>query len=199
MLEGIHFSYDGIKSVDMGLLNCKLDGGMFEETFLPSRELQEKKISGNDRPYFGKVSLQPLEFKLTFAFETNYDERKIREVARWLNQPYYKPFYTIDNPDRVFYAMLVGDSNLHHTGNKEGYIELTFRCDSPYSYTQTINKDNLVFSNTKIVKSVVEDTFNSGMGNQSNIKIDGSSNMAINIVSPRVLWVDFTGKKWSDL
>jgi hypothetical protein len=95
--------------------------------------------------------------------------------------------------------MLVGDSNLHHTGNKEGYIELTFRCDSPYSYTQTINKDNLVFSNTKIVKSVVEDTFNSGMGNQSNIKIDGSSNMAINIVSPRVLWVDFTGKKWSDL
>jgi hypothetical protein len=56
-----------------------------------------------------------------------------------------------------------------------------------------------VFSNTKIVKSVVEDTFNSGMGNQSNIKIDSNSNMAINIVSPRVLWVDFTGKKWSDL
>lgn len=197
MLEGIHFSYDGIKSVDMGLINCKIDGGMFEETFLPSRELQETKISGNDKPYFTGVSLDPLEFKLTFAFEYDYDERRIREVARWLNQDYYKPFYTVDNPNRVFYCMLVGDSTLFHTGAKQGYIELNFRCDSPYSYTQTINRDNLVFSNTKTAKLVVEDTFNSGMGNQSNIDFDVNSNMVIKSANPK--WIDFTGMKWSDL
>lgn len=196
MLEGIHFSYDGVKSVDMGLLNCKIDGGMFEETFLASREIQETKINGNNKPYFSKVGFEPLEFKLTFAFEHSYDERKIREVARWLNQEYYKPFYTIDNPDRIFYCMLVGDSNLVHTGNKEGYIELTFRCDSPYSYTQTINKDNLVFTNTKVVKSLVEDTFNSGMGTQTNIDFDTNSDMFIKSSSPR--WTDFAGMKWSD-
>jgi predicted phage tail component-like protein len=197
MLEGIHFSYDGVKSVDMGLLNCKIDGGMFEETFLPSREIQETKISGNNKPYFTKVGFEPLEFKLTFAFEHSYDERKIREVARWLNQDYYKPFYTIDNPNRVFYCMVVGDSSLVHTGNKEGYIELTFRCDSPFSYTQTINKDNLVFSNTKVVKTVVEDTFNSGMGNQTNITVDSNSDLKIINANPK--WKDFAGMKWSDL
>ncbi|MDT3429032.1 hypothetical protein J2Z22_004628 [Paenibacillus forsythiae] len=44
MLEGIHFTYDGVHSTDMGLLNCKIDGGMFEETFLPPRSINETKV-----------------------------------------------------------------------------------------------------------------------------------------------------------
>lgn len=140
MLEGINFSYDGIKSVDMGLLNVKIDGGMFEETFLPTREIQEKTTTGRDKPYFQRVRLSPLEFELSFAFEHYYDERLIREVARWLQQDYYKPFYTTDNPSRIFYCMLNGDSNLIHNGLRQGYITLTMRCDSSYSYTPEYNK-----------------------------------------------------------
>src|SRR5690606_35605780 len=136
MLEGVHFVYDGVRSVDMGLINCTIDGGMFEETFLPSKEIREVSISGNDKPYFQEVKRSTLEFELTFAFENGYDEERIREVARWLDQDYYKPFYTVDNPNRIFYCMLKGDSRLVHNGSKEGYITVSMRCDSPYSYTQ---------------------------------------------------------------
>lgn len=52
MLEGVNFYYDGIYSVDMGVLNCKIDGGMFEEAFLPSREIREVSVNGRNKPYF---------------------------------------------------------------------------------------------------------------------------------------------------
>ncbi|WP_345595194.1 phage tail domain-containing protein, partial [Paenibacillus vulneris] len=90
MKEGIDFCYDGLYSVDFGLINCKIDSGFFEEPFLSEREISEIKVRGNDKPYFQEVIRSPLEFSLTFAFEDYYDEKKIREIARWLDQPYYK-------------------------------------------------------------------------------------------------------------
>lgn len=197
MLEGIHFVYDGVKSIDMGLLNCKLDGGMFDETFLPSREIKEVTVRGNDKPYFQEVVLSPLEFNLSFAFEYNYDERRIREVARWLMQSYYKPFYTVDNPNRIFYCMLSGDSRLIHNGLKQGYITLTMRCDGAYSYTPYVNKDNMKFGVTNVVKVFEEDKYDSSMGTQQNTKFDANGN--IEILNANPVWTDFTGKKWSDI
>jgi phage-related protein len=197
MLEGVHFSYAGIKSSDMGLINVKIDGGMFEEAFLPSRKIEEIQIRGRDKRYFQEVTLEPLSFDLTFAFEYGYDERRIREVARWLFQPYYQPFYTIDNPDRIFYCMVEGDSSLIHNGAKEGYITLTMRCDSPFSYTPRYTKENMIFSNTKIIKSITENTFNSVMGVMDNIKINSNNEMEVDKV--HVTWDRFIGKKWGDL
>jgi phage-related protein len=196
MLEGIHFSYDGTYSIDMGLLNCKIGGGMFEETFLPTRQIKEKKISGKDKPYFQSVESEPLSFSLTFAFEYNYDETRIREVARWLVQSYYKPFYIVENPNRVFYCMMEGDSKLVHNGLKQGYLTLTMRCDSPYSYTPKSLKQNIKFDSTKLTKSISESTFSYGMGTMSNIEIvDGK----LSVKKTDTTWRSLAGKKWSDL
>lgn len=195
MLEGVHFSYDGIKSVDMGLLNCKISGGMFEETFLPTRKINETKVRGNDKPYFQEVSYEPLEFKLSFAFEYYYDEKKIREVARWLNQNYYKPFYTVDNPNRIFYCMVEGDSSLVHNGLKQGYLEINFRCDSPYAYQPVVIKEKMEFGSTELVKSVVDNTFSSGTKNNIHINSKGE----LEVQSKSMVWSDLIGKKWSDI
>ncbi|MGG4105143.1 phage tail domain-containing protein [Paenibacillus lautus] len=196
MLEGIHFFYDGVYSVDMGLLNCTIDGGMFEETFLPTMEIVETKVAGRDKPYFQSTELEPLEFELTFAFEYGYDERLIREVARWFFQPYYKPFYTVDNPNRIFYCKPTGDSKLIHNGAKQGYITLTMRCEDSYSYTPQYTRNQIEFNGSKITKTIVEDTFNSGTGSMTNIQIVNGK-MA---VQPAVTtWRSFLGKKWSDL
>lgn len=198
MLEGINFSYAGEYSTDMGLLNCKLDGGMFEETFLPTRKIQEVKVTGNHNPYFQSIELEPLKFDLTFAFEYYYDEQKIREVARWLMQDYYKPFYTIDNPSRIYYCMIDGDSKLVHNGLKQGYITLTMRCDSPFSYSQEYTRDNIMFKSSKNVLTFEEDIYNANMGvSQSNVFINSKSNMEI--MNASVTWNSLSGKKWSDL
>lgn len=196
MLEGVNFYYDGIYSVDMGVFNCQIDGGMFEEAFLPSREINETKVNGRSKPHFQSVGLEPLSFEMTFAFEFGYDEQRIREVARWLMQDYYKPFYTIDNPNRIFYCMAEGDSKLVHNGAKQGYITLTMRCDSPYSYTPKFTKENLRFNNTKLTKTIIENTFSSGMGSMENIEI---VNGELAVKKYATTWYKFAGMKWSDL
>lgn len=180
----------------MGLINCQIDGGMFEEAFLASREIKEISIIGNDKPYFQGTSFLPLEFELTFAFENDYDERKIRDVARWLSPEYYKPFYTIDNPSRIFYCMLKGDSRLVHNGMKQGYITLTMRCDSPYSYTPFSIKENLKFQQNTVDFVFEEKEYNELMGTQVQIKID-NSNLTVNKANP--IWLDYVNLKWSDL
>jgi phage-related protein len=195
MLEGVHFSYAGIKSSDMGLINVKIDGGMFEEPFLPTRQISEVSVRGRDKPYFQEVRLEPLSFELSFAFEYGYDEKKIREVARWLCQPYYQPFYTIDNPDRIFYCMVDGDSRLIHNGLKQGYITLTMRCDSPYSYSPKYTKENMVFGSTKTVTLINETTFNNGTG--YNVKVN--SNNELEIEKNTIVWSMLAGKTWGDL
>lgn len=197
MLEGIHFSYDGIKSSDMGLLNVIIDGGMFEEAFLPSREIVEVEVNGREKPYFQKIKREPLSFELTFAFEDGFDEKKIREVARWLDTEYYKPFYVTTSPNRIYYCMLESDSTLIHTGAKQGYITLNMRCDSPYSYTPEFIKSGIKFASTKVVKNLTEDTFNSGVGKFQNVKLDSNGNLVIDKVN--VVWSMLAGKKWSDL
>jgi phage-related protein len=133
--EGLNFSYAGIRSEDMGLLNVSLDSGMFEEIFVGEREIQEVVIRGRDEPYFQGIKTSPLVLSLSFAFEDTYDESKIREVSRWLNQSYYQPFFTTDNPNRIFYCILHSSSKLLHNGLKQGYVTIEMRCDSPYSYS----------------------------------------------------------------
>lgn len=195
MLEGIHFSYDGVKSSDMGLLNCQIEGGMFDEVFLAKRKINEISVAGNEKPYFIGVEYEPLEFELTFAFENKYDERRIREVARWLNQKYYKPFYTVDNPNRIFYCMMVDDSRLIHDGAKGGYITLKFRCDSPYAYQAITTKEDMRFTDTKLVKSYVANTFNSGTIYENMKTTSGRLELDIKLKT----WNDYSGKNWSDI
>lgn len=195
MLEGIHFSYDNIKSVDMGLINCQINGNMFEESFVPSRSINEIQIAGRDKPYFIDVTYEPMEFELTFAFENGYDERKIREVARWLNQGYYKPFYTVDNPNRIFYCMLVDDSSLVHNGMKQGYIKVKFRCDGAFAYQPITIKEDMQFTNTKLVKNYTANTFNSGTI-LSNMNLVGGK--LVLDVTPKT-WNDYLGKRWIDI
>lgn len=148
MREGINFYYRGIYSLDMGLVNVNINGSsLFEEPFIANRTIHEIKVKGRDKPYFQGVEYEPLSFTLSFYFVDNYNERRIREVARWLTPSYYEPFYTDDNPERIFYCMPVEESTLIHNGLKEGYLTLTMRCDSPYSYSPVVTSPVYDFSN----------------------------------------------------
>lgn len=133
--SSIAFTFDGISSDDMGLYNVNVSSGMLEEPFLATRQINEVKIRGRDKPYFSGVTHAPLTFTLTFAFLDEFDSDKLRQVSRWLSAEYYKPLTFSDTPDRIYYAMLDSDSKLTHNGASNGYITVTMRCDSPYSYS----------------------------------------------------------------
>ena len=66
--ESLHFNYDGKSSKDFGVIHISLDGGMFEETFVAPRAINETRIRGNDTPLFHSIEEEPLEFDLPIAF-----------------------------------------------------------------------------------------------------------------------------------
>lgn len=135
MKESLDFVYDGLSSRRMGVIQVNVNGGLFEETFLPSRSIKEETIRGNDKPYFYGIEYEPLSFSISLYVEDELSNEKLREMANWLNVDYYKPLYFLDYPDRIFYCMPVEDSQYLHNGLKQGYINLTMRCNSPYAYS----------------------------------------------------------------
>jgi len=150
MREYTHFYYDGISSMEMGLINVNVSGGLLEESFLPSRKINETKIRGNDKPYFSSIERESLEFELQFAFENGFDKKKLVKVAKWLDQEYYKEFYFVENPDIRFFCMIDDDSQLTHNGLNQGYISITMKCDSPYKYSQEYLSHELDFSTNTV-------------------------------------------------
>ncbi|WP_240636521.1 phage tail domain-containing protein [Paenibacillus silvae] len=197
--DSLYFSFAGETSVEHGLINVNLNSGMQEEIFFPSREIIEEKVKGNDRPYFMRIETEPLKFSVSFAFEETWNTAKIREVAQWLTKhDYYQPLYFTNDlavgAERIFYAMVVDDSTLVHNCLKQGYINLTFRCDSPYSYspimTSRVYKWN--YTPTTIDKS----TYSTGTHQSTTINAEG--NLVLN--PTRIRWSDFPqGTRLSDL
>jgi phage-related protein len=146
MREYIDFYYNGVSSMAMGIINVNVKGGLFEESFISSRNINETKVRGNEKPYFANIEREPLQFDLEFAFENPYDKDLIAEVAMWLDQQYYRELYFTDNPDRRFFCMMISDSSLVHNGFGQGYISVKMRCDSAYSYSQEYLSQEIDFA-----------------------------------------------------
>lgn len=137
MREAINFSFDGISSEDMGVIIASPNGGLFEEAFLPTRNIVETTVSSRNKPYFQRVESSPLSFSLSIFIQEWRDRQNLRQIAKWLMKDYYVPLVFETNPDRVFYAIFEGDSTLIHNGCKDGYVKLNVRCSSPFTYSHT--------------------------------------------------------------
>lgn len=144
--QDLFFTYDGIRSTQMGLYNVSIQSGLFSEKFVADREIIEESIMGRDEPYFYGIKRQPLEFQLSFYFDNKWDDKTIEEVALWLSQDKYKPLIFNNHPHKIFYCLPVSDFSIIHNGIKQGYLTLTMRCKSPYIYTPEYNSPIYDFS-----------------------------------------------------
>lgn len=159
--EKLYFNYDGMWSDSFGLINVSLDGGMFDETLIASRELSEIKIRGNSNPLFQGLESSPLEFEMTIAFEDGFDDNKLNDVIRWLFTDYYKPLYFAGQEDKIFYCIAVDESRIVHNGLNQGYFVLKMRCNSPFVYSPVMISEYYDLSDGQ--KTIIE-LFNDGYG-----------------------------------
>lgn len=178
--QSLYFNYDGTSSKDFKLVNVNLDSGMFDEQFVATREINETKVRGNDTPLFHGIDEEPLEFEMTIAFEGKYTEQDIDNVILWLFQDNYKPLYFEDNPNRLFYAMPVGDARIVHNGLKEGYITLNMRNKSsrvvsPQQLTPTYD----LSANSGTYNISIENTGHLEVYPEISIKKIGAGNITI--------------------
>ncbi|MEM5009230.1 distal tail protein Dit [Niallia taxi] len=132
--ESLYFEFAGERSTKFNILNVSISSGLYTETFMSNRTINEITIRGREKPYHTDVTKSPLSFQLSFYFEEKWDDDLIDEVSKWLDVDYYQPLSFSENLDKVYYCMPVESTELIHNGLKEGYITLTMRCDSPYAY-----------------------------------------------------------------
>lgn len=131
----LHFVYNGIHSRDMGVVQVATDEGLLHDRFLATKTIIEERIRGRDKPYLMGVEYESFRFPLRLYFQNGFDSEVLGEVSRWFEVDYFKPFYFEGNPEKIYFCMIDGETNLIHNGNGEGYIELEMVCDSPYAYT----------------------------------------------------------------
>ncbi|EPY05357.1 phage-like protein [Paenibacillus alvei TS-15] len=194
--DSMYFSYAGKKSSDFGIINVTIgDNMMLEEPLASSREILEESIKGSTRPYFQGMKKSPFRFSVSFAFEDTWDTDKIREVARWLTeQDYYKELYFSSDPERIFYAIVVDEPTLVHNSLSQGYMNLTFRCDSPYSYSPTYLSPVYEWRESLIDSTMTDFS----KGTKKALKVQANGSLVLDSTIPK--WSDYLpGTKWSDI
>ncbi|WP_051567235.1 phage tail domain-containing protein [Priestia flexa] len=152
--DSLEFTHNGVHSSQLGIINVNVEGGLFDEVFMASKTIRETTIVGRHKPYFQGVEYSPLTFPITLYFENGYTSDSIREVARTLCTDYYAPLIFSKNTERIFFATFVDEGRLVHNGCNEGYITLTVRCNSPFTYSHIIDSPEHHVKNEGLIEFV---------------------------------------------
>jgi phage-related protein len=192
--DALSFHYAGETSDSYGLYNVNMNSGMLEEPFLAERTIREIKIRGKDEPYFSGIDYSPLQFALSFASKETWNNDKIRAVARWLHQPYYKPLFFTTNIDRIFYCVPVEGPALIHNGLSQGYVNLTMRCDGPYTYSRVYEQIANLSGNTASGTEIsIRNLGDVPISPVIEVKIVSGSSFSITNLSNAGIKMEFTG------
>lgn len=115
---------------------------MQEEDLSSQRTIIEHRIRGRTKPYFQELEYEPRTIYINAAFTSPFNEESISRTCRWLCSPvYYKPLVFSDEPDKIYYALVVEDFKIIHNCLSEGYLDITFRCNDYYSYSPAYYKE----------------------------------------------------------
>ncbi|WP_368900874.1 distal tail protein Dit [Oceanobacillus oncorhynchi] len=136
--ESEHFWFNGRKSTDFNIRNVSIGGGAYEESMSSGKSIIEEYPNNASMPYFQGVQKEPKQFDVSFCFDECRNGYLIDDIMRWLNVDEYQKLYFEGDIDRVFYAMPISDLTLVHNGLEDGYVNITFRCDSPYSFSHEL-------------------------------------------------------------
>lgn len=128
--DKLYFNYNGVSSKTFGLIHVELGSGMFEETLVADRTINETQVPHNDERIFNGLEYEPLSFQMNLAFERGFDDNLIDRVIKWLFQDYYKPLYFEGTEEKIYFCMPEGSSVIAHNGLQQGYFTITMRCKS---------------------------------------------------------------------
>lgn len=153
-MESMFFIYDGIQSTQMGLYIMRIDhSGFIETPYWGEVNIYEEKTRKKLTPYFYGIDREPIEFTVQFFLADEYMRPKKwtpqerYRIAKWLVQDTYKLFQTSDDLGKYYYAMAVSNTNLNLI-NSEGFIEVTFRTNSPFAWSPIYVQDFDLSNNT---------------------------------------------------
>jgi len=154
-MESQYFIFDGIQSQEMGLQIMRIDhSGFIEVPYISGANIHESTSRKRIKPYFYGVTREILEFTVQFVLVDRYGNPKEwtpqerYRIGKWLFHNEYKEFISSDDLGKRYYCIAISDTDLNLI-NSQGYIEVKFRCNSPYAFSPVyVNKYDLSSNNT---------------------------------------------------
>lgn len=134
------FTFDGILSSTYNMKSIRTSsGGFLTETLIGAANIMEVEHPNDFKPHLQKITRSPIEFTKQFALLDQYDRPKKwtetdrQVIANWLFHNEYKPISFSDRPGIVYNVIASANLSLN-TINETGYVEITFRSNSPYAW-----------------------------------------------------------------
>ncbi len=109
---------------------------------MASSEILEIPTYLNEKPFFQKTRKGVLVFNITFAADEDWiSTSTFSDIVYWLGSPkIHKELYFSDDTTKKYFALYEGSPRIFHNGSR-GYVELIFRTNSPYAFSDLIEKD----------------------------------------------------------
>ena len=116
---GTNFYYNGVSSASMGVYLIRTSSGLINLPYIPQRDLIEEFPTMSQSPFSSKAKAQQYQFTLAFSTLTNdMTTAKMKTIATWLFQETYKPFYSTDEPDKIYYLFAINQVDFLTNGIK---------------------------------------------------------------------------------
>lgn len=192
--DELYLNFDGVPSRFVGLLAVEIGSGLYEETLVTNRTINETQPANRTQSIFHSISEDNREFQLNLAFDKNFDEDKINEIINWLFQDYYKPLYFEGQEDRVVFAMISGESSIIHNGMNQGYFTVTVQTNSPYRFSQLRTGSNIgneiTMKNNGHIKVYPEFSIKKVRNGDLRFEVDGRNVLITNLTDGEELFLD---------
>ena len=159
MKEATSFTFNGVNSIDMGVILADDSSGLFEEQFMTPY-----KANFNTNQFTGKTvhtrdQREPIKFKLLIYLEKWQERNNLREITRWLYplEDGHFPLEFDNYPNRMVYARVSEFDSLKHNGVQQGYFEVEFTTNDSY-----VSSDPLFTEPLQVTGSTVFEIKNDG-------------------------------------
>lgn len=134
----LDFEFNGLHSSTFGVSKITMESGMLtEDYYLPNKTINGFTIKSEERTHLTSIDKEPLVIPMTIWLNGNVDFEREQRIKRWLETDNFCKLVLGDNPYH-YNAMLEGSVSLKHNANDDGYIEVTFRTDSPYRWSDDV-------------------------------------------------------------
>lgn len=166
-MESMYFIYDGIKSSDMDVYIMRIGGDDFIQTPLwGGANINQSASKKRLVPYFYGVTRDNLEFpplqlvlcdkNMQPKFWSSEDRYRI---ARWLCHDAYKEFISSDDLGKRYMVLAEAQVDLNLI-NTQGYMEVQFRCNSPYAWSPVYISEYNLSDNIETQTIILENMSN---------------------------------------
>ena len=143
MITSTSFYYDGIYSEDMGVIKVRVGGGLVTDSFLSPVSVNQVKLKNSNKARIQTIDREPLTIPMALFFDENLSEESIRRVKNWLSKEDYRELRFENEPEKVYYAVLSGTSELTHNAVASGYVQLELLTNSSYSFSNVFTIEGI--------------------------------------------------------